>query len=401
MKRAALALALALAAQACGKRGSPLPPHPRTPQPAGELRLAQRGAVLEVSALAPTLTTSGFLLPEPELELEILRAEVGGPLDKVAHRRWRPVSPGERAAETSPLPAPGTVVRAAARVRSRGALSTLTPPVIFTVEAPPPAPTNLVAQLRPAGVALAWTSPFPKPTPTPTPAPTATPDPTASPTTDPTATATPTPEPDPPPAPTPDPATTPAPPPGSLPGSVPTTPNATPTPSPTPTPRPPPGFWVYRRARAGGSYGEPLNPMPVVATAFADTTARRGDNLCYVVRGVVATTPATVESASSEEVCMAVQDVFPPAPPTGVAALQRDAAAEVSWSPSGEPDLARYRVYRASGGFPARRVAEKPPGETSFTESGLSSGTHTYTVTAVDRDGNESAPSRPAELRVP
>jgi fibronectin type 3 domain-containing protein len=138
----------------------------------------------------------------------------------------------------------------------------------------------------------------------------------------------------------------------------------------------------------------------VTASALADTSARRGDNFCYVVRGVVATTPAVIESAPSEEVCMAVQDVFAPAPPGGVAALLRDGAADVSWSPSSEPDLAGYRVYRASGG-PARRVAEAAAGETSFTDTALPSGTHAYTVTAVDRDGNESAHSRPAEVRVP
>jgi fibronectin type 3 domain-containing protein len=139
----------------------------------------------------------------------------------------------------------------------------------------------------------------------------------------------------------------------------------------------------------------------VTATALADTSARRGDNVCYVVRGVVATAPVVIESAPSEEVCMAVQDVFAPAPPGGVAALVREGAADVSWSPSAEPDLAGYRVYRATAGGPARRVAEAPAGETSFTDPGVPAGTHVYTVTAVDGDGNESAPSRPAEVRVP
>jgi hypothetical protein len=138
----------------------------------------------------------------------------------------------------------------------------------------------------------------------------------------------------------------------------------------------------------------------LASTALTDTSARRGDNFCYVVRGVVSTTPVVIESAPSEEVCMAVQDLFAPAAPGGAAALLRDGAADVSWSPSAEPDLAGYRVYRASGA-PARRVAEVAAGETSFTEAGLPSGTHVYTVTAVDRDGNESPPSRPAEVRVP
>jgi fibronectin type 3 domain-containing protein len=115
----------------------------------------------------------------------------------------------------------------------------------------------------------------------------------------------------------------------------------------------------------------------------------------------VATTPVVIESAPSQEVCMAVQDLFAPAPPSGVAALVRERGADVSWSPSPEPDLALYRVYRTSGTAAPARVAEVARGETSFSDPGLAAGDHVYTVTAVDRDGNESPPSRPAPVRIP
>lgn len=375
MRRAALALALGLAAQACGKRGDPQAPYPRTPQAVTDLRVTQRGGELEVSYVAPRVTTSGF--PLPVLEVEVLRAEGAGPLDKLAKRQWRRVAPGERIVETFPLPAPGTVVRTAARARSRGALSSQTAIVTFTSEAPPPAPTNLVAQLRPDGVGLAWTSPFPKPTPTPVPTPTPTPMPTPTPT-----------------------PTSPAPM-GSVGSSPSAKPTPAPTPSPTPTPRPAPAFWVYRRARMGGAYGAPLNATPTTATTLADSAARPTESWCYVVRGVVATTPVAIESAPSAEVCMAVQDIFAPAPPIGVAALAREGSATVSWSPSPEPDLKEYRVYRASGDAPPRRVATRPAAETSASDAGPGPGVHVYTVTAVDRDGNESTPSGPAEVRIP
>jgi fibronectin type 3 domain-containing protein len=159
---------------------------------------------------------------------------------------------------------------------------------------------------------------------------------------------------------------------------------------------------VYRRARAGGgAYGDPLNGTPTTGTILIDTSARRGESWCYVVRSVVGTTPVIVESVSSDEVCMAVQDVFPPAAPTGVAALPREGAVEVSWSPAGEGDVARYRVYRASGGGAPARIGDVPAGETAFTDKAPGPGSHAYTVTAVDRDGNESPPSRPAEARLP
>ena len=96
---------------------------------------------------------------------------------------------------------------------------------------------------------------------------------------------------------------------------------------------------------------------------------------------------------------MAVQDRFAPAPPTGVAALPREGGVEVSWSPSPEADLARYRVYRTVAGGAPTRVGEALTGETSLVDRSPGTGAVAYTVTAVDRDGNESEPSRPAEVR--
>jgi hypothetical protein len=79
-----------------------------------------------------------------------------------------------------------------------------------------------------------------------------------------------------------------------------------------------------------------------------------------VARLVAATAPV-IESGSSNEACLAVKDVSAPAAPAGVAVLVRDGAVEVSWSPSSEPDLAVYRVYRARPGA-ARRTASAAAG---------------------------------------
>ena len=57
MRFPALALVLLLLllfpALACGKRGDPRPPLRKTPPPLVQFRLAQRGARLEVSGMAP------------------------------------------------------------------------------------------------------------------------------------------------------------------------------------------------------------------------------------------------------------------------------------------------------------------------------------------------------------
>ncbi len=349
---------------ACGKRGDPLPPLRKTPLPVAGLRLAQRGDQLELSGVAPRASVDG--VPLSTLQIEILRADREGDLEKVGARRLLEVAPGATLTELGPLPEPGTTVRVAARVLGKGAASVRTPPVSLNVQPPPAAPMTLKATLGAQGVSLAWEGAWPKPVPTPTPSPSASPLVKAS----------------------PSPAVSPA-----LP----------PSPGPTAAPGPPPfpgGFWVYRRA-AGGSYGRPLSGRPTEARTFDDTTLAPGAEVCYVVRAVAATDPV-VESASSNEACLTVRDVAPPATPTGLGVLARDGALEVSWSPSGDQDLSLYRLYRAPPGGGFERVAEVGPGETTYLDKDVEPGVdYRYRLTAVDRAGNESPPAAPAEGRLP
>jgi hypothetical protein len=401
-------LAAGLGVAGCGKRGDPLPPLSRAPQNVTELRLAQRGPRLEVSFVAPRTSAGGLRLGV--LEVELLQAEGAGDFGKLAHKTFRKMAPGESFADTVPLPAVGTVVRAAAKVKSAGETSAQTPVVTLTVQAPPAAPTAFTAQLEPQAVVLAW---VPPPTPPPTPSPSASPEgsptPSASPTDAPSPAISPTPEVTPSPAVSPSPTVAPSAAPSGPPGpspspgvspspGAPSSPSA--SPSPSPTPKPQSGFWIYRR-EPESTYRRPLMPVPVAAPPYLDTTVAAGERWCYVVRTVASTEPV-VESASSGEACVENKDVFPPAAPTGVAALVHDDGVEVSWSPSLESDLASYRVYRAVAGAPPVRLAMVTAPETSFRDTTGPHGTAlAYTVTAVDRDGNESPPSTAVEARRP
>jgi len=161
------------------------------------------------------------------------------------------------------------------------------------------------------------------------------------------------------------------------------------------------GFWIYRRASKGSS-GAPLTPAPVPGPPYLDPGAPAGQTLCYAVRSVASTDPL-VESAASEEVCIDVKDLAAPASPSGLAVVVEGSAAVLSWSPSTDLDLARYRVYRSlSRGSAPERLAELPPGETSFRDTTLGAGSAArYTVTAVDATGNESEPSAAVSAQLP
>jgi hypothetical protein len=365
MRRVAAALVLA-AALGCGKRGDPLPPLARTPQPVKDLSVAQRGPELEIRYMAPRTTTSGVRLELHSVEILTARAE--GDFAKTALVEVRKVAPGETVSATQPLPPPGTRLRVAARAVAGRDRSALTPIVTLLVEPPPAAPADLTARLTPEAVVLAWTGTLPSPPPAPSPSPAASPT-AASPAPSPVAPAA-------------------------------TTRALTPSPAPAAPRTRTPGFRVFRRDPIA-SYEAPMNPVPIPTNAFEDRTAAGGQRWCYAVRAAASVDPV-VESAASNEVCIDITDVTPPAIPAGVATLAGAEVVEVSWSPSAEPDLAGYRVYRApEGGAPAR-LAELPAGQTTWRDaSPARGGLHLYTVTAFDKSGNESAPSKPAEGHLP
>lgn len=389
----AVAVLAALALAACGKRGDPLPPVRRTAPPLTDLRLAQHGDRLVVAYTVPRVAAEGERLPV--MDVEIVRAEKPGPLEKIGRRNRKKVAPGELIREEEALPAVGTRVRVAARVILNGRPATLSAEVVLLVRPPVDPPTATTARSSPLGVVVEWTGvlpPKPAPSPSPSPSPGSPRPPSPAPT------ATPTP---------PGTVAQPEPPSGSTPASP--APLAAakgesgkpPETKPTPPPPPTSGFWVYRRSPDGSS-ARPLSPNPVETLAFEDTTARPGERWCYAVRTVVSTDPA-VESADSNEACLDVKDMAPPATPTGLTAIVRDNVVELSWSPSPEPDIAAYRIYRSPAGAPLScttndRLADVPAGETSYADRLLRPGmAYLYGVAARDRGGNESPCSAHAE----
>jgi hypothetical protein len=371
------ALLLTALAAACGHRADPLPPLRRTPPPPQGFRLAQRGEALEVRATAPAASVDG--VPYATLVVEFLHATGPVDIEKAGGARAVPAPGGGRVVETLPLPPPGTTVRAAARAvvgRERGP-RTLTQGLVTVL--PPEAPRELDASLAGEGVRLAWRGARPREEPPPT----LQPGPAGPPFVAPAAGA-PSAEP---------PASKGAPPdPGEASGGSSTEGGAA-----VALRR---GFLVYRRL-GGAPYGEPLVGEPQERRSFEDAGAPRGATACYVVRAAASLEPL-VESAPSNEACVDVRDVVAPAPPAGLAVLPRERGLEVLWSPSAEPDVAGYRVYRTAPGGQRERVAEVGPSRAAWLDEAVGRGvTYAYSVGAFDEAGNESEPTEPVEASFP
>jgi hypothetical protein len=148
--------------------------------------------------------------------------------------------------------------------------------------------------------------------------------------------------------------------------------------------------------------GEPLTP------SFNDSQFEFGKTYVYAIRSVARVGPDLVASADSNLVTVTPKNVFPPPAPRGLEAVYVPAEAgiaahiELSWDINVETDISGYNVYRSEGGSAPQRLNPQPLLTPAFRDmSGVPGRPYTYTVTAVDKAGNESAASSPASAEVP
>ncbi len=171
-----------------------------------------------------------------------------------------------------------------------------------------------------------------------------------------------------------------------------------PSASPSPAPALPPGKQESHPALLAASE----------SNSYRDTSVVFDHTYVYTVRSVIQVEGNELESSDSQPVTVIPRDIFPPAAPQGlVAALLPGAApgkvlVDLSWSINLETDLAGYRVYRSEqegdrGKLVTSELLPTPAVRDTTVEPGHR---YWYTVTAVDRAGNESAPSTPVAVDV-
>jgi len=149
------------------------------------------------------------------------------------------------------------------------------------------------------------------------------------------------------------------------------------------------------------------SPLALLASSTTDSYRDGqfdfGKTYVYDVRSVLVYDGSEIESDPSEPASIAAVDIFPPAAPQGIVTAVLPGAtpgyvvADLSWAINVETDLAGYRVYRSeqegTRGQPITPDLLLTPAvrDTSV----LPGHRYWYTVTAVDRAGNESPPSAP------
>jgi hypothetical protein len=173
-------------------------------------------------------------------------------------------------------------------------------------------------------------------------------------------------------------------------------------------------YHVYRgeiepasAAAAANDLSQAKWKSPLVLLASSPTNSYRdaafdfGKTYLYTVRTVIPEDGSTIESSDSVPAIVTPRDTFPPAVPQGLVAAglspEPNAPPEIdlSWSINTETDLAGYHVYRSEQqDTPGQLVTPDLLLSPAYRDTPVQpSHRYWYSVTAVDRSGNESAPS--------
>jgi hypothetical protein len=138
-------------------------------------------------------------------------------------------------------------------------------------------------------------------------------------------------------------------------------------------------------------------------TAFVDRDVTNERTYRYTVRAVRAEGEATTTGPASATVTATPVKMTAPDPPTNLVAIPSAGEVRLSWTPSRAADVGAYVVYRARPGGRFERVGSARPPGTTFTDRPVPPGRYRYVVTAQDTStrANESARSNEVTVAVP
>jgi hypothetical protein len=152
------------------------------------------------------------------------------------------------------------------------------------------------------------------------------------------------------------------------------------------------------------------NPAPLASSetnSYRDTSFTFDHTYIYIVRSVIQADGNSLESSDSQPVTVTPRDIFPPAAPQDLVGVSPHCVppgglyVDLSWAINLETDLAGYRVYRSelegTRGRPIELLWLVPSYRDTSVQSGHS---YWYSVTALDRAGNESPASAPVVVPV-
>lgn len=153
-------------------------------------------------------------------------------------------------------------------------------------------------------------------------------------------------------------------------------------------------FRIYR------SSSKDPQPAPIATSEkpeYLDVTTSYGLTYEYYVQAV----SGQSESQVAGPVSITTKDTFAPAVPAGLAVTAGLNALELAWERNSEPDFKGYRVYRAEGDGPFERIADGIEAP-NYSDKKIQAGKrYRYSISALDKIGNESDKTPSVEAIAP
>ena len=157
----------------------------------------------------------------------------------------------------------------------------------------------------------------------------------------------------------------------------------------------------YEVLRAPSADDE-LAPLgaPASATALTDANLENDRAYYYAVRAVRVAAGTTLYGRPTARLAATPRDVTPPSAPANLVGIPSEGVVRLSWSPSPEPDVISYIVYRAPEGGAFERIGATSAPSTTFVDRTVTRGIYRYAVTAQDRAARPNESRRSNEVRV-
>ena len=137
-----------------------------------------------------------------------------------------------------------------------------------------------------------------------------------------------------------------------------------------------------------------VSPVP----SWEDPTAEYGKQYEYAVQAFAPAGSGFAESEPSAVIRFTPKDVVAPAVPKGLQLVAGQKTIELNWDPNSEDDLFGYQIWRGDGDGGMKKLGD-PVLAPSFSDRTVEPGKrYRYSVSALDRQGNESKPSESVEV---